>query len=112
MPRLKKTDPQRCSSNRGTEININGQRVIMKKYFYARKSTAKSSITQSQDFNRRGFGRLERSVLADIRHYQKTRKNLISRAPFQRLVREIAQGFNESIQHFEVAALEALQVRR
>lgn len=47
-------------------------------------------------------------ALQEIRRYQKSTELLIRRLPFQRLVREIAQKFHESLK-FQAAALDALQ---
>ena len=46
-------------------------------------------------------------ALLEIRKYQRTTDSLIKKAPFVRLVREIAQDFGEDIR-FSPAALEAL----
>ena len=48
-------------------------------------------------------------ALREIRRYQKSTELLISKLPFQRLVREIAQGFKSDLR-FQSEALEALQV--
>ncbi|KAH8356179.1 histone H3.3-like [Drosophila serrata] len=47
-------------------------------------------------------------ALREIRRYQKSTELLIRRLPFQRLVREIAQGFKADLR-FQTAALGALQ---
>ncbi len=47
-------------------------------------------------------------ALREIRRYQKSTDLLIRRAPFQRLVREIAQDFKSDIR-FQQSAVEALQ---
>jgi histone H3 len=47
-------------------------------------------------------------ALREIRKYQKTTELLIRRAPFQRLVREIAQEFKTDLR-FHASAMEALQ---
>lgn len=82
--------------------NTNPQQLLAR--YYAFKSTSRSSSY------RRPPGI---AALADIRKYQKSTEKLISSAPFQRLVREIAGGLNASLSdyRFEAAALEALQVR-
>lgn len=48
-------------------------------------------------------------ALREIRHYQKSSERLISKQPFQRLVREISQQFKVDFR-FQVAALDALHV--
>lgn len=48
-------------------------------------------------------------ALKEIRHYQSTTSLLVKRLPFQRLVREICQGYKDNIR-FQVSALEGLQV--
>lgn len=48
-------------------------------------------------------------AITEIRHYQQTTHLLISRMPFQRLVREISANFNFNF-CYQVAALEVLQV--
>jgi histone H3 len=48
-------------------------------------------------------------ALKEIRRYQKSTELLIRKLPFQRLVREIAQGYKTDIR-FQVASLDALQV--
>lgn len=111
MTRHKSTNPKPSSSKAGVEIIIDGERIITNKRHFSRKSTAKSSITESQDLTKRGYRRPGVAALADIRHFQKSTKLLIPRAPFQRLIREIVEGFNTANENyrFEVAALEALQ---
>ena len=47
-------------------------------------------------------------TLREIRHYQKKTNFLIKRAPFARLVREIAQGFRQDLR-FQNSAIGALQ---
>lgn len=47
-------------------------------------------------------------ALREIRRYQKSTELLIKKAPFQRVVREIADEFKESLR-FEKGAIEALQ---
>lgn len=76
----------------------------------ARKSTAKSSLTSSRDFTRKGYYRPGVVALQEIRHYQKSTERLIPRAPFQRLIREITQQQFQSDIRFQVAALDALHV--
>lgn len=48
-------------------------------------------------------------ALKEIRYYQSTTALQLKRLPFQRLVREICQGFKNDFR-FHVSALEALQV--
>lgn len=48
-------------------------------------------------------------ALREIRRYQKSTELLIRRLPFQRLVREIAQGYPAEGMRFQAAALAALQ---
>ena len=47
-------------------------------------------------------------ALRDIRKYQKSTELLIKKAPFQRLVREVAYEFKPELR-FQASALEALQ---
>jgi histone H3 len=47
-------------------------------------------------------------ALREIRHYQKSTETLIRRLPFQRLVREIAEGFKLALR-FQGSAILALQ---
>lgn len=47
-------------------------------------------------------------ALREIRKYQKSTELLISKAPFQRLVKEIAQDFNTNLR-FQYSAIAALQ---
>jgi histone H3 len=47
-------------------------------------------------------------ALREIRKYQKSTELLIRKLPFQRLVREVAQGF-ESDLRFQTSAIQALQ---
>ena len=47
-------------------------------------------------------------ALREIRRYQKSTELLIRKVPFQRLVREIAQGFKTDLR-FQGTAIEALQ---
>ena len=46
-------------------------------------------------------------AIREIRRFQRSTEQLIPKLPFQRLVREIAQGFNNDIR-FQVTALDAL----
>ena len=48
------------------------------------------------------------AALKDIHHFQKTTALLIRRLPFQRLVREIAQGYKTDLR-FQSAAVLCLQ---
>ncbi|KAF1768523.1 hypothetical protein GCK72_000335 [Caenorhabditis remanei] len=48
-------------------------------------------------------------ALRDIRKYQKTTDLLLRKLPFQRLVREIAQGFRTADLRFQSLAIMALQ---
>ena len=48
-------------------------------------------------------------ALREIRRYQKSTVNLMRRAPFYRLVREVAEDYKEDLR-FKAAALEALQI--
>lgn len=47
-------------------------------------------------------------ALKEIRRYQKSTELIIPKAPFQRVVRELAQNIHKSIR-FQAAALDALQ---
>ena len=47
-------------------------------------------------------------ALQEIRRYQKSTELLIRKAPFQRLIREIAQDFKTSLR-FQLASISALQ---
>jgi histone H3 len=49
-------------------------------------------------------------ALKEIRRYQQSTNLLISKLPFQRLVREIAMDFKLDLR-FQAAAIEALQVK-
>jgi histone H3 len=48
-------------------------------------------------------------ALREIRRYQKSTELLIRKLPFQRLVREIAQDYKQSVR-FQSAAIAAVQV--
>ena len=58
--------------------------------------------------NRRHCYRPGTLALREIRHYQKRTNLLIKKTPFARLVREIAQGFQQDLQ-FQNSAIGALQ---
>ena len=58
--------------------------------------------------NRRHRYRPGTLALREIRHYQKRTNLLIKRAPFARLVREIAQDFKQDLR-FQNSAIGALQ---
>ena len=58
--------------------------------------------------NRRHRYRPGTLALREIRHYQKKTNLLIKRVPFARLVREIAQGFQQDLR-FQNSAIGALQ---
>ncbi len=47
-------------------------------------------------------------AMRDIRRYQKSTKCLMQRAPFQRLVRSLAKGYNSELR-FQASSLAALQ---
>ena len=48
------------------------------------------------------------AVLREIRHYQKFTELLIRKLPLQRLVREVASGFNNNLR-LQAKAIEVLQ---
>ena len=58
--------------------------------------------------NRRHHYRPGTLALREIRHYQKRTNLLIKKAPFTRLVREIAQDFKQDLR-FQNSAIGALQ---
>jgi histone H3 len=68
----------------------------------ARKSAAAGGVKKPHRF------RPGTVALRQIRRYQKSTELLISRAPFERLVREIAQDFKNDLR-FHGSAIEALQ---
>lgn len=121
MPRLKNT--ARKSTGLGFSripIHLNGKKVISRITPYARKSTSKQSnfTTAKRIENAKTAANVAKPSryrpgvlsLREIRRYQKTTELLLRRAPFQRLVREIAHQFKDDFL-FRVGALEALQVR-
>mmetsp|Transcript_36204 Transcript_36204/g.89221 ORF Transcript_36204/g.89221 Transcript_36204/m.89221 type:complete len:164 (+) Transcript_36204:300-791(+) len=63
-----------------------------------------SAVKKAKRIVRRGT-----VALREIRRFQKTTELLIRKAPFSRLVREIAQDLNTSVCRFQNVALEALQ---
>ena len=83
----------------------------------ARKSTgskaprkqlaSKTKEGETKDRKKRRF-RPGTKALRDIRRYQKSTELLIKRAPFQRLVREVAQDFKTDLR-FQASAVMALQ---
>jgi histone H3 len=68
-----------------------------------RKSTQETGEVKKKRRNRPGT-----VALREIRRYQKSTDLLIRKAPFQRLVREIAQGHKSDLR-FQSAAIGALQ---
>lgn len=111
MARHKNSDP-RPSTSTMVEIILNGKRIVKSTgNNTARKSTALSSIAHSADLTRCGKRRPGVVALSEIRRYQKTTENLIPKAPFQRLIREILEEFKTNVDYrLQVAAVEALQV--
>lgn len=88
----------------------------VRKTYYAKKSCTLSSINRTGTISKEPeIRRPDRrhlpgaKALKEIRHFQNTTNLLISRLPFQRLVREICQGMKVDVS-FNVAALEAFQV--
>ena len=72
----------------------------------ASKAARKSTPTEGAKKNRRY--RPGTVALREIRRYQKTTDLLIKKAPFQRLVREVAQDFKADLR-FQSSAVMALQ---
>ena len=72
----------------------------------ASKAARKSAPTEGAKKNRRY--RPGTVALREIRRYQKTTDLLIKKAPFQRLVREVAQDFKADLR-FQSSAVMALQ---
>ena len=72
----------------------------------ASKAARKSTPAEGQKKNRRY--RPGTVALREIRRYQKTTDLLIKKAPFQRLVREVAQDFKADLR-FQSSAVMALQ---
>ena len=72
----------------------------------ASKAASKSTPTEGAKKNRRY--RPGTVALREIRRYQKTTDLLIKKAPFQRLVREVAQDFKADLR-FQSSAVMALQ---
>ena len=72
----------------------------------ASKAARKSAPTEGQKKNRRY--RPGTVALREIRRSQKTTDLLIKKAPFQRLVREVAQDFKADLR-FQSSAVMALQ---
>ncbi len=115
MARHKNTHPRppiKKNTKSLVEIILNGKRLVKStERNFSRKSTALSSVTHCEDLTKRGYRRPGVAALSEIRRFQKTTKNLISKAPFQRLIREILENYKTTTDYrFQVAALEALQV--
>ena len=72
----------------------------------ASKAARKATPAEGQKKNRRY--RPGTVALREIRRYQKTTDLLIKKAPFQRLVREVAQDFKADLR-FQSSAVMALQ---
>lgn len=105
-------------------------RIAQKSLYGARKSASNQSNTVNQPYNpeKRNIARKKADkpnyhgpqvrkpfrfrpgtvALREIRRYQKSTELLIRRAPFQRLVREIALTFKSDVR-FKSAAIEAMQ---
>ena len=112
------------NEGRGGELRIRDKELepVPKKHNTARKTTgakkprvvfAAKALRKSSPTNRGGVMKPHRFrpgtvALREIRRYQKSTELLIRKLPFQRLVREIADGFNKV--KFQTAALCALQV--
>jgi histone H3 len=75
-----------------------------------RKIVTPSPLSQSSQSTPRKKRRYRPGTLAlrEIRHFQTTTMHLIRHLPFQRLVRQIAHEFNNSLR-FQRSAMEALQ---
>ena len=71
-------------------------------------SKAKTPTTGSKKDRKKPRWRPGTKALREIRRYQKSTELLIKRAPFQRLVREIAQDFKTDLR-FQTSAVMALQ---
>jgi histone H3 len=71
-----------------------------------RKAPASANATATKKPHRWRPGTV---ALREIRKFQNTTELLIRRAPFQRLVREIAQDFHEDGLRFQSSAIAALQ---
>jgi histone H3 len=71
----------------------------------ARKSNASTSTDNVKNSYRYKSGTV---ALREIRHYQRSTELLIRKLPFQRLVREVAEGFKSDLR-FQSTAIGALQ---
>ena len=68
----------------------------------ARKSTATGGLVKHRRYRPGAL------ALREIRKYQKSTELLLRKAPFQRLVREVAQDFRSDVR-FQQSAIKALQ---
>jgi histone H3 len=101
MTRNKQQNVARKSTS---HINLQHQQLITKQAARKKPPTATSSTVKRPYRNRAGT-----VALREIRRYQKSTELLISKLPFQRLIREIAQQFQADLR-FQSAAIGALQV--
>lgn len=107
----KKVTPHRPRTS-SLEIILSGKRIRMaadNEMQYAKKKITKSSLKNRDDLTKRGYYRPGVVALKEIRRYQKSTQLLITKAPFQRLIREVLLQFKKDFR-FQVCALEALQV--
>ena len=107
------------NEGRGGELRIHSgvQGPVHKKSSNARKTTGGKASRLRQAQASKVLGKSAKKhhrfrpgtvALREIRRYQKSTELLIKRGPFQRLVREIAEGLNTGLR-FQTSALCALQ---
>ena len=84
--------------------------MARKKPIPVKNSNTKSDVPKSTGNNNKKPRRYRPGTVAlrEIRHYQRRVDLLIHRLPFQRLVREIAQGYKNDLR-FQSSAIAALQ---
>lgn len=91
-------------------IKLNGKKKILDISANRKISVVRSRPSSWQYLPRRSYHRPGDLALKEIRQYQKSTERIISKAPFQRLIRQITEEYEHNIR-YQVAALEVLHVK-
>lgn len=110
MARSKQTARKSISQTQKAKKSTSKQPQILKERITRQLAAKKNTNVDSQSSQVKIRPRYRPGTLAliEIRRFQRSTELLIKRAPFQRLVRQIAHEFKTDLK-FQLAALDALQ---
>ena len=108
MARTKQSKPQSTTSSKSTPIASKSPRRVSSRGKTSTPGSSRKSLP-SHSSVKRAARRYRPGTLAlrEIRRYQNSTHLLVPRAPFHRLVREVATHYKDQVL-FQLAALEAL----